>query len=638
MHLYEQMGHPVVAANYFGDEGAHVAKCLWWLQRYVAQHPNFQLDSVPESERGEWLGQYYTDAVEQLDLATLTSYPYPYVVPAKVLSIAAHPAEKAPKNWHVVRLQVDEAGLEEEVVCGGTGYTVGDKVAYTPVGTKVKGVVVAGKDMMGVTSRGIMMSEKELGIEPKADEKKEEAAVEEKKEGKAKAGKQAKPAKEQVSDAASQRIAIFPASLPLGVPVADSGRLPTAPEGSVMAEWESRKAEVRRMLQGMEHGDEQLVALWMKTRQWSLDEFKRIYAWLNVRFDHDFFESEVSEPSRLIANDYYQRGVLVNSNGAVGADLTAYGLGFCMVLKSDGSGLYATKDLALAKRKFEQFGIDQSIYIVDAAQSLHFKQVFKTLELMGYEQAKNCVHIAYGQVVLESGKMSSRAGNVILFSQLRRELNTIIYDRYLVRKTEEGQKAQAEEDQRVQEEARAEGKAAAYIPQRRDEVWTRDEIEVAQHAIAVAAIKYGMLNHDIVKDVVFKMDNWTSTTGNTGPYMLYAYARIRSILRKVAATHPPSSAQPDLALLSHEAERAVLTMLHDYWAVIEQCTLSHNPSALCTYLFDLSKGFTEWYDKCAVLQEKDDRVRDARLAFIEAIALVIQHGLGLLGIKTLERM
>ena len=636
------MGHPVVAANYFGDEGAHVAKCLWWLNRYIAKQADFQLDSVPETERGEWLGQFYTDAVEQLDLATLTTYPYPYVVPAKVLSVAAHPAEKAPKNWRVVRLQVDESGAEEEVVCGGIGYNVGDKVAYTPVGVKVKGVAVAGKDMMGVTSRGIMMSEKELGIEPKADEKKDETAApvapEEKKEAKGKGGKQAKPAKDQVSDAASQRITILPASLPLGIPVADSGRLPTAPEGSVMAEWEARKAEVRQTLLGMEHGDERLVALWQKTRKWSLDEFKRIYAWLNVRFDHDFFESEVSEESRLMANDFHKRGVFINSNGAVGADLTAYALGFCMVLKSDGSGLYATKDLALAKRKFEQFGIDQSIYIVDAAQSLHFKQVFKTLELMGYEQAKQCVHIAYGQVVLESGKMSSRAGNVILFSQLRRELNRIIYDRYLVRKTEDGQKAQAEEDQRTMEEARVEGKGPAYIPLRRDEVWTRDEIEVAQHIIAVSAIKYGMLNHDIVKDVVFKMDNWTSTTGNTGPYMLYAYARIRSIIRKVAAAHPPSTATPDLSLLNHESERAVLTQLHDYWAVIEQCTLSHNPSALCTYLFDLSKGFTEWYDRCAVLQEKDDAVRDARLAFIEAIAMVIQHGLGLLGISTLERM
>ena len=216
-----------------------------------------------------------------------------------------------------------------------------------------------------------------------------------------------------LTDAASQRIFVFPPNTPLGMAATELGRLPTAaitPGLTVLEEWEKRKGEVRATLLGMEHGDKELVDFWQMTREWSLAEFRRIYAWLNVRFDHDFYESEVSEESRVLANEFYQRGVFINSNGAIGADLSAYHLGFCMVLKSDGSGLYATKDLALAKRKFDQFGGDKSIYIVDAAQSLHFQQVFKTLELMGYEQASQCEHIAYGQVVLSSGQDEQSSG------------------------------------------------------------------------------------------------------------------------------------------------------------------------------------------------------------------------------------
>ena len=278
------------------------------------------------------------------------------------------------------------------------------------------------------------------------------------------------------------------------------------------------------------------------------------------------------------------------------------------MLKSDGSGLYATKDLALAKRKFDQFGVDQSIYIVDAAQSLHFRQVFKTLELMGYQQAKQCQHIAYGQVVLPSGKMSSRAGNVILFSALRSQLNKDIHDKFFASKAGE-------------------------------EGWTAEEVARAVHAIAVATIKYGMLNHDIVKDIVFVMEEWTAKSGITGPYMLYAYARIQSIIAKVKSQYPQRvEGGVDMSLLSDELERGVLGLLHEYWNVVEGCTVKHNPSELCQYLFELSKGFSAWYEKCSILSAETVELREARLRFIEAIGAVIKSGLGLLGIRTLDRM
>ena len=176
-----------------------------------------------------------------------------------------------------------------------------------------------------------------------------------------------------------------------------------------------------------------------------------------------------------------------------------------MVLKSDGSGLYATKDLALAKRKFDEFQIDQSIYIVDAAQTLHFKQVFKTLELMGYEKAKQCVHIPYGQVVLPSGKMSSRTGTVIMFSQLRALLAKDIYDNFLG-KYDANRIVDKEAEAKAEAEAAAAAAAAAaegkqlFVKQAKNITpWSPEELAQAAQTIAVATIKYGMLNHDVAK-------------------------------------------------------------------------------------------------------------------------------------------
>jgi len=176
-----------------------------------------------------------------------------------------------------------------------------------------------------------------------------------------------------------------------------------------------------------------------------------------------------------------------------------------MVLKSDGSGLYATKDLALAKRKFDDFGIDQSIYIVDAAQTLHFKQVFKTLELMGYERAKHCVHIPYGQVVLPSGKMSSRTGTVIMFSQLKALLARDIFDNFLSKYDPEAVAAAAAAaaataaSTAASEASAAPAAAAANAhskQQKNQAAWSAEERATALQAISVATIKYGMLNHD----------------------------------------------------------------------------------------------------------------------------------------------
>lgn len=414
---------------------------------------------------------------------------------------------------------------------------------------------------------------------------------------------------------------------------------------SVVDEWKRREAETHQMLKLMEDGDAVAVALWQKTRQWSLDEFKRIYSWLDCRFDVDFFESEVSEPSKHLVQQHYEAGrVFIKDDGAIGADLKQYNLGFAMVLKRNGTGLYLTKDLALAQTKFDKFLIDESIYVVDAAQSMHFQQCFKVLELLGYEQAKRCKHLPYGLVVLPDGKMSSRKGNVILFSQLReqlrRQINADFLSKYELAKPIDELIADAEKvveaaAGNVEAEKQARTELTRLLDMRRRGGFSADQLAEINRIISVATIRYGMLNHDLNKDIVFSLGDWTARTGNTGVYMLYAYTRTQSILRDIPE---PAGAQVNWSLLNNAEERALMHELHRYWLVVEDATLSNSPNQICHYLFDLCQSFSRWYETRRIKAQADPNMQLTCLRFVGCVAKVIDTGLGLLGIKTVDRM
>jgi arginyl-tRNA synthetase len=252
---------------------------------------------------------------------------------------------------------------------------------------------------------------------------------------------------------------------------------------------------------------------------------------------------------------------------------------------------------------------------------------------MGYDRAKNCVHIPYGQVVLPDGKMSSRKGTVIFFSQLRNLLNDDIYTNFLTKYDPDRAEEPAAAPAPV---VQADGKVWTKV-EKSAAKWTRSEVDAAQQQIAVATIKYGMLNHDVAKDIVFVLEEWTAKSGNTGPYMLYAYARIQSIIREVKVA---PDAQVDFTLLTHDADRIILTLLHELWDVLDKAVEAKNPSTLCNYLFDLSKAFSSWYEipSCSVSQAQTEDLKATRVEFIRAIAKVIKFGMNLLGIQTLERM
>ncbi len=347
-----------------------------------------------------------------------------------------------------------------------------------------------------------------------------------------------------------------------------------------------------------------MYQLWKETRDWSMDVFNDIYKWIGARFDHFFFESDVSEESQAIVEEYLKKGVFVEDQGAIGVDLKDYKLGFALFRKRDGNTLYATKDLALARRKFDQFKIDKSIYVVGSEQNLHFRQVFKTLELMGFPQAKDCFHLSYGLVVLPEGKMSSRRGNIIAFADLKETMSA--------------------ELGKILEKYRGE--------------WSDAEIADTSHRLCVGAIRYGMLSSDPTKEIVFNLTDWLSFEGNTGPYLMYSYARSRSILRKAEEVGAKANyAQLD-TLGAEPEEHDLLWALYNFNENAAQACETIKPSTLTHYLFDLCKTFNRFHKNVSVMKAETTALRDARLALVASFTSVLKEGLQLLGMNPPERM
>lgn len=403
-------------------------------------------------------------------------------------------------------------------------------------------------------------------------------------------------------------------------PVGDKGEwlggLYTAATQKVDDAGEAEKAafqkEISVVQQKLEAKDPELTKLWLETKEWSMESFREIYGWLGVKFDHYFFESEVTDEARAIVAEGLKKGIFVNSQGAVGADLEADNLGFMLLLKSDGTTLYSTRDLALARRKFEDWGVGRSIYVVASEQDLHFRQVFKALEKMGFEQVKNCHHLSYGLVVLPEGKMSSRVGNVIYFSELREKLTRHIRD----------------------------------IAFKELDVSEMSEAEQAETAkrIAIAAIKYGMIASDPKKNIVFDMPQWLALNGDTGPYLQYSFVRMRSILRKAghvelaAANALKPGAVAYGKVFAGLDEKGLLKRALNLNDAVARGVRDQSPAPLASYLFDFCQDFNSFYGKTSILKQEDPAVRDAYLQLVAACAAALEKGCGLLGIEMPSRM
>ncbi len=389
-----------------------------------------------------------------------------------------------------------------------------------------------------------------------------------------------------------------------------------AEDAAAAAQLEAARARTTEILQKLEARDPELTEVWERTRKWSLEEFDEIYGWSKVVFDRVFYESEVDEPGLELVQQFLDKGVFVLSEGAVGIfNEEIKHMPFFMLRKRDGTSLYSTKDLALAKLKFEDYAIDRSIYVVDTRQSDHFKHVFLTLGKMGFSQAAQCEHVPYEMVELPEGAMSTRKGTVILFRALRERMLGHLEQKYLGKYRGE---------------------------------WPDEEIEHTAHALALGAIKYGMLQRDVNQKIVFDLEAWMNLEGNTGPYIQYSASRLGSILRK--ATEQGKTLNAELvaeggptadvgAELTQPEERELLGALDGLFVAVHHAATSLKPSLLCTYLHNLAKSVNRFSNskQCKVIDQEGDRLQ-ARLLLVTAANEALRWGLWQLGIPAPNRM
>ncbi len=367
-------------------------------------------------------------------------------------------------------------------------------------------------------------------------------------------------------------------------------------------------AERRALYKKWDEGDPHVRELWHKTRQWSLDELADILRILDINIDVYFFESEVDEPAKQIAEELIQLGIAEDErpDGPVFVKideklhLNKEKYRTAVILRSDGTTLYSTKDLALAKDKFEDYHVDRSVYVVDVRQSLHFQQVFKILELWGFPQAEKCFHLAYGFVTLPEGAMSARKGNVILFMDVLAE---------------------------------AEGRVRAIIEEKNPNL-TGEQRETVVRQIGLGALTYGMLSVDNNRDIVFDLDEALSFDGQSAPYIQNAYVRANSILRKVEEL--PESTSFDYELDPTEIE--LIDVISRFPTVLQKAAENYKPLLIAAYAFELAKAFHHFYHAVRVLQADVEREINARLRITAAARETIAIALKLLGIEAPDAM
>jgi arginyl-tRNA synthetase len=375
---------------------------------------------------------------------------------------------------------------------------------------------------------------------------------------------------------------------------------------------EAYDAERREMLRKWEAGDPYVRELWRVTREWSLEEFRDVLRMMDVHMDVWFFESEANKLGKEIVDELIVKGIAEDERAQGGPvivkideklGLTKEKYRTMVILRSDGSALYSTNDLALAKQKFEQYHVDRSIYVVDFRQELHFQQVFKILELWGFSQALKCYHLSYGFVTLPEGAMSARRGRVVLFKDVADEA----VRRVLSLETERSGNVPPEERQKIAEQ------------------------------IGMGALTYSILSVDNHKHIVFDIDEALSFDGRTGPYIQNAHVRANSILRK--ASVQAINIEPatfNFELNRHEIE--LIEQISRFPNAVEQAADEYRPLVMAAYVYDLANAFHSFYHAVPVLQSESEDIKNARLRLVAAAKQVLATALHLLDIQAPDVM
>ena len=368
------------------------------------------------------------------------------------------------------------------------------------------------------------------------------------------------------------------------------------------------ESEVRALFKLWNTKDKDVFKLWQKTRDWSLQAFDQIYAQLGISFDHVYYESEVEDDGKILINDLIKKGLAKDERptGSVFVDLdqllgTSEKYRVLVLLRSDGTSLYSTKDIPLAIKKFEQYHLDRSIYVVDVRQSLYFKQIFKILELMGYSWASNCHHLAYEIVNLPGNvTIASREGTVILLEDLIRE---------------------------------AVQRALKIVEQKNPDL-SVDEKHKAARSVALGAIKYSLLSRDNTKIITFDWDSALNVNGQAAPYIQYAGVRANSILKKVSNQIPVSQ---EIGVELSEQEIQLIDYLARLPQEIQWAAKEMKPLLITNYAYEVARAFNDFYSACPVLQA-ENTIRDFRLRLVAATRQTIINSLKLLGISLPEVM
>jgi arginyl-tRNA synthetase len=372
---------------------------------------------------------------------------------------------------------------------------------------------------------------------------------------------------------------------------------------------EAYETERREMYRKWDAGDPAVRALWLETREWSMEELRDILNMLDVKIDVWFYESDVDEPSKAIVDELLVRGiaederpqsgpVIVKIDEKLGLEKEKYRT--AVILRNDGTSLYLTKDLALAKVKFEQYHVDRSIYVVDFRQSLHFQQAFKILELWGFPQAAKCYHLSYGYITLPEGAMSARRGRVVLFKDVADE---------------------------------AERRALAAMTERTPDMSAEKRRTIARQ-IGMGALAYSILSVDNNKDIVFDVNDALSFDGRTAPYIQNAHVRANSILRKAGGA-------PDFADFAHELashEVQLIDLISRFPSTVEHAALEYRPLIVATYAYDLANTFHSFYHSVPVIQAASAEVQASRLRLVAAARQVLANALRLLVIQAPDVM
>lgn len=362
--------------------------------------------------------------------------------------------------------------------------------------------------------------------------------------------------------------------------------------------------EAQQMLQQWEAGDEAVIGLWKMMNGWVYAGFERTYNRLGVDFDKYYYESDTYLLGKDIIQEGLDKGVFFRkADNSVWIDLTEDGLDEKLVLRGDGTSVYITQDLGTAQLKFDEFGMEESIYVVGNEQDYHFKVLFLILKKLGRSWADGLFHLSYGMVDLPSGKMKSREGTVVDADDLMDEM------------TETAKK-------RTEELGKTEG-------------LSDPEKEHLYHIIGMGALKYFLLKVEPKKRLLFDPNESIDFQGHTGPFIQYTHARIKSVLAKGSfSANTPLPVRDELT----DSERDLIRLLGDYPAVIEVSAKEFSPAQLANYCFEVAKQYNKFYHEESILKAEVESLKNFRLHLSEATARIIADGMSLLGIEVPERM